>query len=115
MEWNPEVHAKKALPRPAEAVAQTDQPCLFAYKEVPQESTGFSPFQLLYRCSVRGPGMILKELWTKEGNIPEVKSIYEYVTELRERLEDSLKRTQEELEKSKKQYKRHYDWKAKPR
>ena len=25
--WNPQVHAKKALPRPAEAVAQTDQPC----------------------------------------------------------------------------------------
>ena len=27
MEWNPQVHAKEALPRPAEAVAQTDQPC----------------------------------------------------------------------------------------
>ena len=27
MEWNPQVHAKKALPRQAEAVAQTDQPC----------------------------------------------------------------------------------------
>ena len=48
-------------------------------------------------------------------NIPEVKSSYEYVTELRERLEDSLKLAQEELEKSQKQYKRHYDRKAKPR
>ena len=90
-------------------------PVLFAYREVPQESTGFSPFQLLYGCSVRGPGMILKELWTKEVNIPEVKSSYEYVTELRERLEDSLKLAQEELEKSQKRYKRHYDRKAKPR
>ena len=62
-----------------------------------------------------GPGMILKELWTKEVNIPEVKSSYEYVTELSERLEDSLKLGQEELEKSQKRYKRHYDWKAKPR
>ena len=77
-------------------------PVLFAYREVPQESTGFSPFQLLYGHSVRGPGMILKELWTKEVNIPEVKSSYEYVTELRERLEDSLKLAQEELEKSQK-------------
>ena len=59
--------------------------------------------------------MILKELWTKKVNIPEVKSSYEYVTELRERLEDSLKLAQEELEKSKKRYKRHCDWKAKPR
>ena len=57
-------------------------PVLFAYREVPQESTGFSPFQLLYGRSVRGPGTILKELWTKEVNIPEVKSSYEYVTEL---------------------------------
>ena len=90
-------------------------PVLFAYREVPQESTRFSPFQLLYGRSVRGPGTILKELWTKEVNIPEVKSSYEYVTELRERLEDSLKLAQEELEKSQKRYKRHYDRKAKPR
>ena len=94
-------------------------PVLFAYREVPQGSTGFSPFQLLYGRLVRGPGTILKELWTKEVtkevNIPEVKSSYEYVTELRERLEDSLKLAQEELEKSQKRYKRHYDRKAKPR
>ena len=54
-------------------------PFLFAYREVPQESTGFSPFQLLNGCSVRGPGTILKDLWTKEVNIPEVKTSYEYV------------------------------------
>ena len=56
--------------------------------------------------------MILKELWTKEVNIPEVKSSYEYVTELREHLEDWLKLAQEELEKSQKRYKRHYDQKG---
>ena len=89
-------------------------PVLFAYREVPQESTGFSPFQLLYGRSVRGHGTILKELWTKEVNIPEVKSSYEYVTELQERLEDSLKLGQEKLKKSQKRYKGHY-WKAKPR
>ena len=90
-------------------------PVLFAYREVPQESTGFSPFQLLYGRSVRGPGTILKELWTKEVNIPEVKTTYEYVTELHERLEDSLKLAQEELQKSQKRYKKHYDKNAKPR
>ena len=76
---------------------------------------GFSPFQLLYRHSVRGPGTILKELWTKEVNMPEVKSSYEYVTELREHLEDSLKLAQQELQKSQKRQKRNYDKKAKPR
>ena len=47
--------------------------------------------------------------------IPEIKSSYECATELRERQKDSLKLAQEELEKSDKRYKRHYDWKAKPR
>ena len=90
-------------------------PVLFVYREVPQESTGFSPFHLLYGCSVRGPGTILKELWTKEVNIPKVKTSYEYVTELRERLEDSLKLAQEELQKSQKWYKKYYDRKARSR
>ena len=35
---------------------------MFAYKEVPQESPGFSPFELLYGRSIRGPMTILKEL-----------------------------------------------------
>ena len=56
-------------------------PALFAYREVPQDSTGLGPLQFLYGCSVRGPGTILKELWTKEVNIPEVKTSYKYVTE----------------------------------
>ena len=48
-------------------------------------------------------------------NIPEVKTSYEYVTELHEHLEDSLKLAQEELKKSQKLYKKHYNKKAKPR
>ncbi|KAL5516790.1 hypothetical protein EMCRGX_G002203 [Ephydatia muelleri] len=36
---------------------------LFAYREVPQDSTGFSPFELLYGRAVRGPLDILKESW----------------------------------------------------
>jgi hypothetical protein len=28
---------------------------LFANREVPQTSTGFSPFELFYECTVRGP------------------------------------------------------------
>ena len=39
---------------------------LFAYREVPQASTGFSPFELLYGRTVRGPMNILKDLWTAE-------------------------------------------------
>ena len=34
---------------------------LFAYREVPQESNGFLPFELVYGREVRGPLDVLKE------------------------------------------------------
>ena len=58
---------------------------LFAYRESVQESTGFWPFQLLYGRQVRGPLTILKELWTKEIENEEIKTMYQYVVDLRER------------------------------
>ncbi|GFR79431.1 Pol polyprotein [Elysia marginata] len=54
-------------------------PLLFAYREVPQEPTHFAPFELLYGRTVRGPMHILRELWTKDIEEPEVKSSYEYI------------------------------------
>ena len=90
-------------------------PLLFAYREVPQESTGFSPFELLYGRAVRGPMLILKELWTKEVEEPEVKNSYQYVFELREKLEDTLKLAHTELQKAQLKGKHYYDRKTKVR
>ena len=59
----------------------------FAIREVPLESLGFSSFELLYGRSVRGPMAILRELWSGEVNDEQVLSTYQYVIELRERLE----------------------------
>ena len=39
-------------------------PLLFAYRQVPQETTGFGPFELLFGRSIRGPIQILRELWS---------------------------------------------------
>ena len=39
----------------------------------------------------------LRELWTKDIDEHEVNSGYQYVLDLRERLEDTLKLAQEEL------------------
>lgn len=58
-------------------------PLLFAYREVPQASLGFSPFELLYGRHVRGPLSVLRELWTNEALEPDVRTTYEYVFELR--------------------------------
>ena len=90
-------------------------PLLFAYREVPQESTGFSPFELLYGRAVRGPMTILKQLWTKEVEEPEVKNSYQYVFELREKLEDTLKLAHSELEKAQQKGKHYYDRRSKVR
>ena len=60
-------------------------PCLFfAIRELPKESLGFAPFELLYRCSVRGPLAFLRELWSGEVNNEQVLSTFQYVIELKE-------------------------------
>ena len=87
-------------------------PLLFAYREAPQESLGFSPFELLYGWPVRGPMQILKQLWSKEIEDPEVRSTYQYVLELRERLESTLAIAQDNLGRMARKYKRYYDRKA---
>ncbi|XP_062616792.1 uncharacterized protein LOC134278492 [Saccostrea cucullata] len=88
---------------------------LFAYREVPQESTKFSPFDLVYARNFRGPMAVLKELWTKEEKDPEVKTTYQYVLDLKERLARTCELAQRELQKSKDHYKKHYDKRTKPR
>ena len=85
---------------------------LFAYREVPQESTGFAPFELLYGCTVRGPMRILKELWTKEVDKPEVKTSYQYVFDLQERPEETLKISRQELMRSQRRYQQYYNQKV---
>lgn len=88
---------------------------LFAYREVPQESTGFSPFELLYGRSVRGPMTIHKELWTHEVPDPEVKTTYQYIFDLKERLERTCELARENLAKSSARYKVAYNKKARDR
>lgn len=90
-------------------------PLLFAYRETPQGSTGFSPFELLFGRTVRGPMQILKELWTNENPDSPTKHTYQYVIDLRERLEGTCKLAHQELEKSQARYKGYYDRKSKPR
>ncbi|XP_039608797.1 uncharacterized protein LOC120528708 [Polypterus senegalus] len=57
---------------------------LFAYREVPQASSGFSPFELLYGLQPRGILDLLKEGW--EGESLPSTNLLEYMTQLRGRL-----------------------------
>ena len=57
---------------------------LFAYKEVPQASTGFSPFELLYGRNVRGPLDVIREIW--EGSRQSEASVVSYVLATQDKL-----------------------------
>ena len=62
-----------------------------------QESLGYAPFELLYGRTVRGPMRIFREFLTSESVEPEVKTTYEYVVDLKERLQDTCEIAQQEL------------------
>ena len=86
---------------------------LFAYREVPQSSTGFSPFELLYGRTVRGPLDVLRESW--EGGRRSSESVVSHVLSMREKLEKMAELVQENLAKAQKQQKRWYDQNARQR
>ena len=80
---------------------------LFAYREVPQESTGYSPFELLYGRDVRGPLDILKESWCGEKRSD--PSVVAYVVMMRERLERMAAEARNNLEMSRSKQNTWYD------
>ena len=88
---------------------------LFAYREAPQESLGFAPFEMLYGRRVKGPLQILRQLWTREQADPEVRTTYQYVVDLRNRLEKTWEIAHEELRKQQGIQKRQFDSRAKDR
>ena len=88
---------------------------LFAYREVPQASLGFSPFELLFGRTVRGPITLLKELWTNEQTPSEVKTTYQHVLDLRNKIEQTCELAQKELSKVHEVSKKYYDRKTKNR
>ena len=45
---------------------------IFAYREVPNESIGFSPFELLFGRHGRSPLDILRESWEAESKSSEI-------------------------------------------
>ena len=84
---------------------------LFAYREVPQASTGFSPFELLYGRDVRGPLALLKETWMEEEDPPSQNTLT-YVLQMRERLKNMAGLAQQNLEQAQQRQKSYYDRKA---
>ena len=79
----------------------------FAYREVPQSSTGFSPFELVYGCAVRGPLDILRESW--EASRWSSESVVSHVLMMREKLAQMSELVQENMKKAQQKQKTWYD------
>ncbi|XP_040262240.1 testis-expressed protein 11 [Bufo bufo] len=87
---------------------------LFAYREVPQASTGFSPFELLFRRKVWGPLDLVREHWegnTDEGGVP----VVQYVLEFRDRLRALTESVRESLRAAQECQRKWYDRGARDR
>ena len=86
---------------------------LFAYREVPQSSTRFSPFELVYGHQVKGPLDVLKESW--ENSSKSNESVVSYVLSIQEKLAKMSELARENLAKAQQRQKRWYDENARER
>ena len=88
---------------------------LFAYREIPQESSGFSPFELLYGRLVKGPSQLLYDTWTQREKDSERLEVSEYVTKLSSLLQERVKEAQEAIQEVSSQSRKRQKLKAKAR
>lgn len=83
---------------------------LFAVREVVQESLGFSPSELVFGHTVRGPLKLLKESWLTGDTSHH--SLSDYVAKMRCRLHRACELAKENLGICQKRMKHRYDKKA---
>ena len=86
---------------------------LFAYREVPVETLGCSPFDLLFGRSVAGPTSLLKNTWLHETDLGGAKqNVVEFILSTRERLRHAIDAATEHAANERSKAKRWYDRKA---
>lgn len=89
--------------------------CLMAIRETTNSSTGFSSNELVFGRTLKGPMQILKQLMTHEVLDTEVKTTYQYVLDLREKIQDTCDLVKQELRKSQLKNKIYFDRRARHR
>ncbi|XP_065198307.1 uncharacterized protein LOC135829851 [Sycon ciliatum] len=81
---------------------------LFAYREVPQASTGFSPFELLYGRHVRGPLDLVRDAWAQPTEELRTTTA-QFVLTMRDRLERISTEAGSHLATAQQRQKAYYD------
>ena len=88
---------------------------LFSVRECPQESLGFSPFELLYGRQIRGPLKILKDQWFHDESVHPSRTVSEYINSLKLKLSKVRAIALENLKVSQSRMKSQFDKVAKDR
>ncbi|XP_064470511.1 uncharacterized protein LOC135384989 [Ornithodoros turicata] len=90
-------------------------PCLlWAYREVPNEITGVSPFQLMFGRAPHGPLGILQQTWAGDWTPPTGlnKPAGEYLGQLRERMSKMSREVSERVQSAQEAYAGRYNLRA---
>jgi len=74
-------------------------PLLFAIRTT-QNTNGYTPFELLFGILPRTHMAVLRDLWTGQDEKSAVKTTYQYVLDLRNRIEETCQLTQTEIAKT---------------
>ena len=84
---------------------------LFTYRDTPHETTGYSPFELIYGHRVRGPLEFLQECWQSDTISEEDRDVHQYILKfaanLKTACQTALKSLQTQQQKSKSLFDRH--------
>ncbi|KAL0152472.1 hypothetical protein M9458_052195 [Cirrhinus mrigala] len=86
---------------------------MFGIREVPQASTGFTPFELPFGRQPRGLLDVAREAWEQQP-APH-RTVVEHVKQMRERIDQIMPLVRENLSKAEQAQQRHYNRAAQPR
>ena len=86
---------------------------LFAVRESVQESLGFSPFELVFGHTVRGPLKLLKEKFLSDDDSS--LNLLQYVSDFKSRLSKACEAARSNLKSAQSKMKSHYDESAQDR
>uniref|UniRef100_A0A8C2C586 ribonuclease H n=1 Tax=Cyprinus carpio TaxID=7962 RepID=A0A8C2C586_CYPCA len=85
---------------------------LSGVREIPQGSTGFTPFELHFGRQPRGLLDVAREAWEQQPAVH--RTTVEHVREMRERIDRVMPIVREHLVKAQQAQQRHYNWAAQP-
>ena len=87
---------------------------LWAYRELPNATTGVSPFMMVYGQIGRGPLTILKETWTGDQIAPwELANTSKYMQRLKKQMQLSKDLAEEHSKEAQKSYAHYYNLRSK--